>query len=224
MKTQIIENNAKNIVCEYKKRKVSKNIKIRIDDSGVVKISLPTYIPYFIAEKFVKKNLNWIEEKLNILSLRKNKYYYLGNNIRLINKFNTNHKNFNYISDENILIVEYPNNSLSNDELFFKWLREKAEEYIPNRVSFLSNKYNFHYNLVRIKNLKSRWGSCSIKRNLSFNYKLMFFDYKVIDYVIIHELCHLKEMNHSKKFWDHVKEIMPEYKTYKIQLNKFFYS
>ena len=124
-----------------------------------------------------------------------------------------------------MLILETNKNcSLSNKELYFQWLGEKAAEYIPNRVKELSQLHNFKYNSIKIKNLSSRWGSCSAKKNLSFNLKLMYFNYQVIDYVIVHELCHLKELNHSKKFWKLVEDIIPNYKEYKIQLNKLIHS
>ncbi|MDX1700374.1 MAG: M48 family metallopeptidase, partial [Melioribacteraceae bacterium] len=83
-----------------------------------------------------------------------------------------------------------------------------------------SNRYNLEYNSIKIKNLKSRWGSCSSKKNLSFNLKLMYFNHKVIDYVIIHELCHLKIMNHSREFWNLVESIIPDYKERKSELNR----
>lgn len=94
-------------------------------------------------------------------------------------------------------------------------VKKHACDYIPARVNFLAKRNGFDYNSVRIKDQQTRWGSCSNKKNLSFNYRLMSFNKKVIDYVIVHELCHLKEMNHSQKFWKLVEEIMPDYKTQK---------
>ena len=73
-------------------------------------------------------------------------------------------------------------------------------------------------NKVRIKDLKYAWGSCSIKRNITINRKLAKKDEKVIEYVVLHEMCHLKYMNHSEKFWNLVKNNMPEYKEYRKML------
>lgn len=96
---------------------------------------------------------------------------------------------------------------------------EKIEEYkkqakrlIPPRVKVFAEKYGFSYNSVKITSAKTRWGSCTSKRNLNFTYRLILAPQKVIDYVIVHELCHLRQMNHSKKFWDEVAAIMPDYK------------
>jgi predicted metal-dependent hydrolase len=87
------------------------------------------------------------------------------------------------------------------------------------RTQQLAELYGFKFNKVSVKKLKSRWGSCSSKNNLSFNYKLMHFNTKVIDYVIVHELCHLIEMNHSKNFWLLVQKIIPDYKVCKRELS-----
>jgi predicted metal-dependent hydrolase len=223
MKVHVIQNNGKNVVCELRKRRNSKNIRMRIDNSGIVKVSLPIYTPYIFAKKFIKDNINWVESKLDKVYSQKDKYFYLGKPIKLIKNVFTNIEGFNYILNENELIIEVNNNSYSTEDLFIKWLREKADEYIPKRVEELSKKYGFDYNLVKIKNLNSRWGSCSSKKNLSFNFKLMYFNLNVIDYVIIHELCHLKELNHSKNFWKLVEGIIPNYKEYKLQLNNIIH-
>lgn len=86
-------------------------------------------------------------------------------------------------------------------------LTKAAYEYLPKRVRELSEKVGVDY----VRHQKTRWGSCTSEGNLSFNCMLMKTPKDVIDYVIIHELCHRKEMNHSKKFWAEVERAMPEY-------------
>jgi predicted metal-dependent hydrolase len=80
-------------------------------------------------------------------------------------------------------------------------LRIEAKQFIPARVNELAAKYNFSYNKVFIKNIKSRWGSCSKKGNVNFSLHLMLLPEELIDYVILHELAHTVEHNHSKSFW-----------------------
>ena len=82
-------------------------------------------------------------------------------------------------------------------------------QLVKNRVEYFNQFYKFHYNKISIKNQKTRWGSCSKKGNLNFNYKIIFLPKELQDYLIVHELCHLKEFNHSKKFWDLVKLKIP---------------
>lgn len=88
----------------------------------------------------------------------------------------------------------------------------KAQTYIPQRVRHFCVSAGVDYGRITIRNQKTRWGSCSRNGNLSFNCLLMLMPPEVIDYVVVHELCHRKEMNHSKAFWEEVQKILPEYK------------
>lgn len=99
--------------------------------------------------------------------------------------------------------------ALSKEDIYN--LKQKAEQIIPSKVDFYASKMGVSYNKITIKCQKSRWGSCSSKNNLNFNCLLMLTPNDVIDYIIVHELCHLKEMNHSKQFWNEVKTVLPEY-------------
>ena len=96
-----------------------------------------------------------------------------------------------------------------------KELAQKAKEYIPERVAYYAQIMNVSYVRITIRNQVSRWGSCSTKGNLNFTGLLMLTPPEVIDYVVVHELCHLKEMNHSKKFWAEMEKMIPNYKEQK---------
>lgn len=91
-------------------------------------------------------------------------------------------------------------------------LADQASSYIPERVSFYAVRMGVTYGRITIRNQKTRWGSCSSKGNLNFNCLLMLAPPDVIDYVVVHELCHRKEMNHSARFWTEVGQILPDYK------------
>lgn len=90
--------------------------------------------------------------------------------------------------------------------------KEAARALINARLAHYNSLYNFAFGSVRIKNGKSRWASCSKKGNLNFNYKLLFLPLPLVDYIVVHELCHLKEFNHSPKFWALVAEAVPDYR------------
>lgn len=90
--------------------------------------------------------------------------------------------------------------------------RQAAKEYIPKRVRFYADILQVDYGKITIRDQKTRWGSCSSSGNLNFNWRLILAPPKVLDYVVIHELCHRKEMNHSTRFWQYVESIMPDYK------------
>lgn len=99
-------------------------------------------------------------------------------------------------------------------------LADKALEVIPERVGYYAKIMGVKYGRITIRNQVSRWGSCSAKGNLNFNCLLMLCPVEVMDYVIVHELCHLKEMNHSKNFWNLVEHFCPKYKQYKKWLKE----
>ena len=99
--------------------------------------------------------------------------------------------------------------------------KEKAREIILNKISVLDKHYNFKFNKVVIRNQKTRWGSCSSKGNLNFNYKIIYLPIKLQDYIIAHELCHLQELNHSRKFWKLVEKIIPDYLSARKELKKY---
>lgn len=91
-------------------------------------------------------------------------------------------------------------------------LAEEALKVIPERVEYFAKVIGVTYGKITIRNQKTRWGSCSSKENLNFNCLLMLAPPEVLDYVVVHELCHRKQMNHSKAFWLEVEKVLPDYK------------
>lgn len=98
--------------------------------------------------------------------------------------------------------------------------KEAARALVKNRLAHYNELYGFGINRVAIKNSKSRWGSASKKGNLNFNYRVVLLPPDMADYVVVHELCHLGEFNHSPKFWALVARAVPNYKTIKARFKK----
>ena len=98
---------------------------------------------------------------------------------------------------------------LTDEEL--RQLSRQAAQYIPPRVAMYAERIGVSYGRITIRHQRTRWGSCSTKGNLNFNCLLMLTPPEVIDYVIVHELCHRKEMNHSTRFWALVASVLPNY-------------
>ena len=105
-------------------------------------------------------------------------------------------------------------------EVLERRYRNLAREVFTNRVTYYHQFTGGTFTSITIRDQKSRWGSCSSRGTLSFNYRLIFAPAGVLDYVVVHELCHLTYMNHSKDFWNLVASVMPDYKQYKTWLRE----
>lgn len=100
----------------------------------------------------------------------------------------------------------------------YKRHKEVARKLVHRKLRYWNSFYGFQYNRVAIRSQKTRWGSCSDKGNLNFNYKILFLPEELQDYLIVHELCHLEELNHSQQFWEKVGETIPNYKVLRKKL------
>lgn len=98
--------------------------------------------------------------------------------------------------------------------------RNAAKSIFEARASYFLPYTGGSYTSITIRDQKTRWGSCSSLGTLSFNYRLLFAPPKVLDYVVVHELCHLTHMNHSRDFWKHVESVLPDYKQYRTWLKE----
>lgn len=95
----------------------------------------------------------------------------------------------------------------------FEEYRESARELALARLHHFNQHYGLTWNRITIRNQRRRWGSCTSLKNINFNYKIIFLPAHLQDYIIVHELCHLVELNHGKGFWDLVAEQIPHYQT-----------
>lgn len=133
-----------------------------------------------------------------------------GINYGLVDKF-INEKS-KWITDKiNYFISVKDKIFLNGSKREFLKYKDAATILAENRIAYYNKFYNFKINRVSIKNTKSRWGSCSKKGNLNFNYKIALLPENLANYVIVHELCHLAEFNHSKRFWKLVSLTIPNY-------------
>ena len=105
-------------------------------------------------------------------------------------------------------------------QLLEQFLRRYAYDFIHNRLSRMSRQTGLTFNRLTIRAQKTRWGSCSSKKNINLNYRLLFVDRQLLDYILLHELAHTVHLNHSKDFWDLVEKFMPDYKTRDEQINR----
>lgn len=120
------------------------------------------------------------------------------------------------LTDEQVIILDQ-----GQKENTYAWLHGYGRIMFREKLNFWSERMGVIYNRVRIKDVKTRWGSCSSKSNLNFSWKLFIIPERLLDYVIVHELAHLKQMNHSKEFWDIVEKYLPDYKIRRAELKRY---
>jgi predicted metal-dependent hydrolase len=100
-------------------------------------------------------------------------------------------------------------------------LRKRALRFVTERTAYINREfYEFEYQKISVRNQKTRWGSCSKAGNLSFSYRIILLSPECADYLIAHELCHLKEFNHSEKFWKLVAKASPRYRTLRREMKR----
>ncbi len=102
----------------------------------------------------------------------------------------------------------------------YKMYREEALLLVQSRIQYFNDHYQFIFNRISIRNQKTRWGSCSRRGNLNFNYRIIHLSSELADYIVVHELCHLAELNHSKNFWKLVEKTTPNYSKSRYMLKQ----
>ena len=174
-----------------------------------------------MVQKFIQEKRHWIFRSYHSLRRRREKSFEIkfedGSPILFLGEWYT--LRIEVDSDlrarvellDNEMLVKASGNSFVKSVLK-RFYRAKAREVISDVVACYANKLNLSYKRISIRDQKTRWGSCSSAGNLNFSYRLVMMPLKVIDYVVVHELCHLKEMNHSKRFWVLVSKVLPDYK------------
>ncbi len=204
-----------------KSKRYSKKVSLRIDKDGRVVLTFPWRISEKEALNLVRDNLQKIKASVQIFSEQfvyngGDTLLYLGVPRKIV--FDSSVLvPFSYNMDKFVLNPRYVDNVYV---LARRWLVKKAEEYLPKRLMELAQKLGVRYKKVQVRDVRSRWGSCSSKGTISLNWRLIMAPIDVIDYVLIHELAHIVHPNHSKYFWRYVATFCPDYKLHRSWLRK----
>lgn len=199
-----LKNETKEAIIEYKNRKT---LAVAIDSQGIITIKAPNKMTENEILKLLDPMIPRIEKRLE--NLEKNREFYKRGSLNTEDKFK--------------LFGEYKNLSefsITKEDLE-KFYRKELQEYLKISLKKYAEILGVKYKNFRINNVKTSWGTCNSKKELTFNVKLAMAPFDVIDYVVVHELCHIVHMNHDRSFWNLVGKIMPDYKTKKDYLSKF---
>jgi predicted metal-dependent hydrolase len=209
------------------KRASSRRIRISIAGNGLVRASIPRWVPYSAAVDFAKTKLPWIKSKMpNKLLFEEDRA--IGKNHHLSFKITTKDKISTRLSDI-LATVFYPEGLDITDSkvqeaakrVIKKALKAQAAKLLPIRLEQLAKQYNYSYASLNIKSLKSRWGSCDSHKNITLNLYLMELPWELIDYVCLHELNHTVVMQHGPKFWDSLSKKLPNCLELRKQLKTY---
>ena len=205
-------------------REKRKTLSIRIWKWWELLVKVPKKVSQKIILDFLEKHKTWISEKQNLFEENSQKF-------EIWEKFLFFWEEFDLCeleakNDKNVLIFDskkfFTNtkNSEILKELFIKFYKKEAKKYISKKISEICELLNLSFNKLKITSASSRWGSCNSKKNISFSFRLILAPKKSIDYVIVHELAHLSEMNHSKAFWDLVQNYSDQIGIWSYKENK----
>jgi predicted metal-dependent hydrolase len=204
-------------------RKRRKTISLQISSKAEVIVSAPYFTKDCEINRFVQEKQNWIQkiiqkQKAALLQnkdkqyISGEKFYYLGEPYPLETFFQQNLP-AGLVFWGNRFYLNCPDGAARQKGYFTAWYKAKAREYLPRQAESLGRGLQLPLRNIRITSAQTRWGSCSGENNLAFSFRLIMAPRRVIDYVIVHELMHIKEKNHSAKFWKLMEISMPEYKT-----------
>lgn len=204
------------IVPDYIERSKRKTLSLTILKNGSVIVKAPISMRDEVINRFVEEKQSWIREKLASIKENQNKFEDIINlNKCLIfgNKYNLIKTNVKQIQTGNKFEIFVPE-KLEGDKLtksLSQWLKKLAKKTLSERLNFIENRINLKSSSFKIGDSRGRWGSCNSYGNIILNYRVVMLPPEIIDYVIVHELCHLVELNHSKKFWQTVERFLPNF-------------
>lgn len=230
---------SKKVNLTFRRSKRARRLRMQMNNEGKLTLVAPWYSTKKSVDRFVAQNIKWIEKQSAKIETQKklrpkfryqtgDTYYYFGEPVIL--SVNPSDRKLPTIKvrDDKMVITLHKKISKADGVVAVrntieKFYRKKAEEVVHDRLQFFNEYYGFSYNRVTMRNQKTRWGSCSHSGNLNFNWRLIMAPIEVIDYVVVHELCHIGQMNHSPKFWSLVSQTTPDYKEVRKWLSNYHY-
>ena len=203
---------------------------MRIEQEDGLTVTVPYHYNLKELPGYLKSNSSWIMRNLHTRCDQipksparahhpANTIPYLGNYVTVLQKRKYSGSTAVRIEHDQLIISLSPSSKKPLLSELENWCRKEADRLLRDKVKKFSQIIGVHYNRVFIRNQKSRWASCSYRNNLNFNWRLMMVPQAVLDYVVIHELCHLKQMNHSQSFWDLVAQYCSEWREHRKWLD-----
>jgi len=209
-------------------KKRRKTISLRVKEDGRIIVYAPHHTPNREIEKFVERKQLWISEKLSeqkrnpgpaeIKFLPGEEFLYLGEAFPLRIEDDPHQRH-----PLKLWFGEFILNKTCIEkarDVFIEWYKGEAKQKLSERMDYYSNRLQLFPKGIKITSARSRWGSCSRNNQLCFSWRVIMAPLGVLDYVLIHELAHIKEKNHSIRFWSYLESIIPDYKKHRRWLKE----
>lgn len=218
--------------CRLRRSPRARRLRLLVDRSATLTVVLPRRFPLREVPRALEENAHWILRTLERHRSRPaaspprlgdgREIHLLGSRhvVRVIESGGLDHLARVWRRDGEILVQVPPLHRRSAAEMVRSWLRAFAAEEIPPRVRSLNETLRFPLKRIIVRDQKTKWGACSAAGNLSFNCRLVLAPVEVLDYVIVHELCHLRELNHSRRFWELLRSLRPEFERERVWLKE----
>lgn len=208
------------------RRKGTRSLRLAIKSDGTIRLSIPYLVSEKQAIKFIDQKSEWITK-----NHKRQKFLEPNSHIGKSHRLNYEKSDIEKIKTRltpNTITIKTPQNLNWSDISVQKYartaceraLKKESENLLPQRVKVLSEKYSIPYKSCSVKKLKSRWGSCDSNKNITLNIYLIQLDWKLIDYVILHELTHTIHQHHQTEFWAYLDRLLPENKQRRKELKQ----
>ncbi|HEY5806279.1 MAG TPA: SprT family zinc-dependent metalloprotease [Candidatus Saccharimonadales bacterium] len=202
------------------KRRGNRSLRLSVSADGEIRVSLPAWVPYKAGEQFARSKAQWIAEHRRAPNTALRHGHAIGKAHRLHFTPSAQATRITTRLRQNQIEITHPEAyEASHTEVqkaaqtaSIRALRREAEQLLPQRLHDLASKTGFSYTSIEVKQLKSRWGSCSARQEITLNLFLIQLPWHLIDYVLLHELTHTKVMRHGTPFWKELERHVPRAK------------
>ncbi len=214
------------IIPDYIERSSRKTLSLSVMKDGAVCVKAPLNMSDTVINNFIEQKQDWLRSKLSFISKTRDKFASViageqfllyGNAYAIIRSAE---KKIRASENFELLVPQ----KIENDKLSSKikaWYKKVASQVLTNRIKVISERVGLVPREIKIGDSRGRWGACNSNQTVIINFRVLMLPPAIIDYVLVHELCHLKEMNHSARFWSLVESIMPTFSKPKKAIKEY---
>lgn len=211
----------------FYKRRGAKSVRLKVDERGKVSVTMPTFMPYKLAEQFVRKHQDWLDveksrrsvllhDGLRVGRVHILRFVYDGTVQKPVARATASQVIVRFSTDIHDTEVQNAAKTAAT-----RALRREAQHFLPKRLTDIAAREGYDYNGISVKQLRGRWGSCDHTKHITLNLYLMQLPIECIDYVILHELAHTRALHHGPDFWQELEAHLPNARAMKASMKQY---